>query len=136
MLMLKYCASYTSVYWKNIGDNPPYDQVPEYGIRVDFDIPVTTRCLQCQDATKGAGRCGFDTRTQEFLCLCDQGNATTYCNDPSWHRKKLTGLVAGTATAVSVAGAVGIGAGIWYFRKLKAKAPVAHGVQTNENRLF
>ncbi|KAL5773266.1 hypothetical protein ACOSQ2_013190 [Xanthoceras sorbifolium] len=30
-LMLKYCASYTSVYWRNTGSSPPYDQVPEYG---------------------------------------------------------------------------------------------------------
>lgn len=77
--MLKYCASYTSVYWRNIGSNPPYDQVPEYGIRVDFDIPVTTRCSQCQDMTKGGGTCGFDTETQNFLCLCGKGNVTTYC---------------------------------------------------------
>ncbi|KAF9588217.1 hypothetical protein IFM89_008287 [Coptis chinensis] len=48
-LMLRYCASYTSVYWRTIGVDPPYDQIPEYGIRVDFDIPVTTHCLQCED---------------------------------------------------------------------------------------
>ncbi|KAG5005654.1 hypothetical protein JHK82_023638 [Glycine max] len=32
-LMLKYCATYASVYWKNVGAPMPYDQVPEYGIR-------------------------------------------------------------------------------------------------------
>ncbi|XP_009598820.1 LEAF RUST 10 DISEASE-RESISTANCE LOCUS RECEPTOR-LIKE PROTEIN KINASE-like 2.7 [Nicotiana tabacum] len=133
-LMLKHCASYTSVYWRNLGATPAFDQVPEYGIRVDFDIPVTTRCLQCQDTAKGGGTCGFDTETQDFLCLCDKGNSTTYCNDSrSSHRR---GVVAGTATAVSVAGAFGIGAGVWYLKKLRAKAPVTHGVQTNENRLF
>lgn len=79
-LMLKYCTTYTSIYWKNLGVTPPYNQIPEYGIRVDFDIPVTTRCLQCQDTTKGAGICGFDTETQNFLCLCKKGNVTTYCN--------------------------------------------------------
>ena len=42
----------------------------------------------------------------------------------------------GSVTAVSVAGAIGIGAGIWYLRKMRAKAPVTHGVQSNENRLF
>ena len=78
-LMLKYCASYTSVYWKDIGSPQPYDQVPEYGIKVDFDIPVTTRCLQCQDRVKGGGTCGFDTQTQNFLCLCEERNVTTYC---------------------------------------------------------
>lgn len=79
-LMLKYCASYTSVYWRNSGVSPPYDhQVAEYGIRVDFDIPVTTKCLQCQDVSKGGGMCGFDTQTQDFLCLCNKGNVTTYC---------------------------------------------------------
>lgn len=58
---------------------PPYDQVPEYGIRIDFEIPVTTLCLQCQDTRKGGGMCGFDTQSQGFLCLCDGRNATTYC---------------------------------------------------------
>lgn len=42
----------------------------------------------------------------------------------------------GTATAVSFAGVVGIAAGIWYLIKLRKKAPVACGVQSNENRLF
>ncbi|KAL7213566.1 hypothetical protein ACSBR2_016150 [Camellia fascicularis] len=136
-LMLKYCSSYTSVHWRNVGNTAPYDQVPEYGIRVDFDIPVTTSCLRCQDTAKGGGKCGFDTQTQDFLCLCDEGNTTTYCKDPniSWHRSK-RGVVAGTVTAVSVAGAIGIGAGVWYLRKLRAKAPVTHGVQSNENRVF
>ncbi|CAN4083757.1 unnamed protein product [Withania somnifera] len=133
-LMLKHCASYTSVYWRNLGSTPAFDQAPEYGIRVDFDIPVTTRCLQCQDTAKGGGTCGFDAETQDFLCLCDKGNSTTYCNDHmASHRR---GVVAGTATAVSVAGAFGIGAGVWYLKKLRAKALVTHGVQTNENRLF
>lgn len=45
-------------------------------------------------------------------------------------------LDAGTATAVSAAGAFGIGAGIWYLKKVRAKAPVTCGVQSNENRLF
>lgn len=44
--------------------------------------------------------------------------------------------IAGTVTAVSVAGGIGIGAGIWYLKKVRAKAPVTHGVQSNENRLF
>lgn len=79
-LMLKHCTTYTSIYWKNLGVTPPYNQIPEYGIRVDFEIPVTTRCLQCQDTSKGAGICGFDTETQNFLCLCKKGNVTTYCN--------------------------------------------------------
>lgn len=133
-LMLKHCASYTSVYWRNLGSTPAFDQAPEYGIRVDFDIPVTTLCLQCQDTAKGGGTCGFDAETQGFLCLCDKGNSTTYCNDRTGSHRR--GVVAGTATAVSVAGAFGIGAGVWYLRKLRAKAPVTHGVQTNENRLF
>ncbi|CAK9137248.1 unnamed protein product [Ilex paraguariensis] len=135
-LMLKYCATYTSVYWRNLGVTPPYDQVPEYGIRVDFDIPVTTRCLQCQDVSKGGGTCGFDTRTQSFLCFCDKRNVTTYCKDHNFSPQKRSGVVAGSVTAVSVAGAIGIGAGIWYLRKVRAKAPVTHGVQSNENRLF
>lgn len=81
-LMLKYCASYTSVHWRSVGTSSasPYNNlVPEYGIRVDFDVPVTTSCLQCQDPSKGSGTCGFDTQTQSFLCLCKEGNATSYC---------------------------------------------------------
>lgn len=135
-LMLKYCATYTSVYWRNLGVTSPYSQVPEYGIRVDFDIPVTTRCLQCQDISKGGGMCGFNTKTQEFLCLCDKGNVTTYCKDHDVTQHSNRKVVAGTVTAVSVAGGIGIGAGIWYLKKMRAKAPVTHGVQSNENRLF
>ncbi|KAK9267543.1 hypothetical protein L1049_009971 [Liquidambar formosana] len=101
-LMLKYCATYTSVYWRNVGATPPYDQVPVYGIRVDFDIPVTTRCLQYYDVS----------------------------------RHNRAGVIAGTVSAVSVAGALGIGAGVWYLRKVRAKAPVTCGVQNSENRLF
>ncbi|XP_057961577.1 LEAF RUST 10 DISEASE-RESISTANCE LOCUS RECEPTOR-LIKE PROTEIN KINASE-like 2.7 isoform X2 [Malania oleifera] len=85
-LMLKYCATYTSVYWRNSGETPPTDQVPEYGIRIDFDIPVTTRCLQCQEAARGGGTCGFDTQTQSFLCLCQEGNATITCKDQRNYR--------------------------------------------------
>ena len=45
-------------------------------------------------------------------------------------------LAAGTVSGVSAAGAFGIGAGIWYLKKVRAKAPVTCGVQSNENRLF
>ncbi|CAI9097776.1 OLC1v1034263C2 [Oldenlandia corymbosa var. corymbosa] len=79
-LMLRHCASYASVYWRNLGVTPPFDQVPEYGVRVDFEIPVTTRCLQCEDPVKGGGICGFDSQTQNFLCLCPKGNVTTFCH--------------------------------------------------------
>lgn len=82
-LMLKHCATYTSIYWRNMGATPPFDQIPGYGIRVDFEIPVTTRCLQCQDTSKGGGICGFDTETQNFLCLCEKGNVTTFCKGTS-----------------------------------------------------
>lgn len=135
-LMLKFCASYTSIYWRNLGTTAPYNQVPEYGIRVDFDLPVTTRCLQCQDTTKGGGVCGFNAETESFLCLCKEGNVTTYCNDDRISRHKNAGVIAGTVTGVSAAGAIGIGAGVWYLRKIRAKAPVTCGVQSNENRLF
>ncbi|GMN36369.1 hypothetical protein TIFTF001_005966 [Ficus carica] len=134
--MLRYCASYTSVYWRNTGETQPYDQVPEYGVRVDFDIPVTTRCLQCQDMNKGGGTCGFDIHSQDFLCMCGKKNVTTYCNDHSDSEHRRVGVIAGTVSAASVAGVLGIGAGIWYLRKVRATAPVTCGVQSNENRLF
>ncbi|KAL1166151.1 hypothetical protein V6Z11_A06G178000 [Gossypium hirsutum] len=103
-LMLKYCASYTSVYWTTVGATAgsPYNQ--------------------CQDPSMGAGTCGFDTKTGNFLCLCKKGNVTSYCK--------------GTVTAVSAAGAIGIGVSIWLLKKVRAKAPVTCGVQSNENRLF
>lgn len=44
-------------------------------------------------------------------------------------------IVAGTLSAVSV-GVIGTGAGLWYLRKVRAKAPVTCGVQSNQNRLF
>ncbi|KAL2495424.1 hypothetical protein Fot_39181 [Forsythia ovata] len=134
-MMLKYCKTYTSVYWRNLGITPGYNQIPEYGIRVDYEIPVTIRCLKCEDNVKGGGTCGFDTESQNFLCLCKKGNVTTYCQDQNAQHNR-PGAVAGTVTAVSVAGAFGIGAGVWYLKKLRAKAPVTHGVQSNENRLF
>ncbi|KAF8409589.1 hypothetical protein HHK36_005667 [Tetracentron sinense] len=134
-LMLQYCTSYTSVYWRTVGVAPPFDQIPEYGVRIDFDIPVTTRCLQCLDNSRGGGTCGFDVGSQSFLCLCEKGNVTTYCTDGVSGHKIRIGVIAGT-TAVSVTGAIGVGAGIWYLRKVRAKAPVTCGVQSNENRLF
>ncbi|XP_043688490.1 uncharacterized protein LOC122639664 [Telopea speciosissima] len=135
-LMLQYCASYTSVYWRSVGAVPPYDQIPAYGVRVNFDIPVTTRCLLCQDKSRGGGTCGFDTQLQSFSCLCEGGNSTTYCTDRgvSGQNSKIR-VIAGTTTAVSIVG-VGVGAAIWLFKKVRAKAPVTCGVQSNENRLF
>lgn len=44
--------------------------------------------------------------------------------------------MAGTVTGVSAAGVIGIGAGVWYWNKVRAQAPVTSGVQSNENRLF
>ncbi|KAL7103650.1 hypothetical protein ACP275_08G192400 [Erythranthe tilingii] len=133
-MMLKHCATYASVYWRNLGITPAFNQIPEYGIRVDFDIPVTTRCLWCEDGRKRGGTCGFDTQTQDFLCLCDNGNSTTNCKDHSGDHSR-PAVVAGTVSAVTVTGAF-VGAGVWYVRKLRSKAPVTHGVQTNDNRLF
>ncbi|KAL5578777.1 hypothetical protein UlMin_011219 [Ulmus minor] len=135
-LMLKFCSSYTSVYWRNTGSSQPYDQVPEYGVRVDFDIPVTTKCLQCQDMSKGGGTCGFDIHSQEFLCLCGKGNVTTFCNDERITEHRRVGVIAGTVSAASAVGLLGIGGGIWYLKRVRAKAPVTCGVQSNENRLF
>ncbi|CAM8932811.1 unnamed protein product [Rhodiola kirilowii] len=123
-LMLNHCTSYTSVYWRNIGVSPVHDSdhVPQYGIRVDFDIPVTTRCLQCQDTRKGGGTCGFDTQTESFLCLCQDGNSTTYCKDHESHQHKtMTRVIAGSA--LTAAGVMGIGAGILFVKKVRAKVP-------------
>lgn len=119
-----------------MGTVPPNDQVPEYGIRIDFEIPVTTNCLQCQDASKGGGTCGFDTQSQSFLCLCDERNATSYCTDRtlSQHRSSI-GVIVGTTTAASI-GTIAVGAVIWYLKKIRKNKVVTCGVQSNENRLF
>lgn len=83
-LMLRFCTTYTSIYWRTVGLHfSPNDQVPEYGIRIDFEIPLTTGCLQCQDAERLGGICGFDTARKDFLCLCREGNATTNCSGRS-----------------------------------------------------
>ncbi|KAJ3692338.1 hypothetical protein LUZ60_012688 [Juncus effusus] len=135
-LMLKHCQSYTSIYWRTIGATiPPYDQLPEYGIRVDFDIPVTIRCLECQDNRRGGGVCGFNTDTRSFLCLCQDGNVTTFCSDSESKHGTSPTVVAGTVV-FSVAGAIGIGALVWFIRKLKSNKVVNCGVQSNENRYF
>lgn len=89
--MLEYCGGYTSVYWKSVGGgggggggNDGDDQVAEYGIRVDFDIVISSKCLRCQDVMKGGGSCGFDVHTLEFLCICDDRNVTSFCQGNSF----------------------------------------------------
>ncbi|XP_038883333.1 uncharacterized protein LOC120074316 isoform X2 [Benincasa hispida] len=136
-MMLKYCASYTSVYWRSVEDGDNNDQVAEYGIRIDFDFLVTTTCLRCQDVLKGGGSCGFHVETLQFLCICDDNNnVTTYCQDRSMSSVSNKHRII-AVSAVSAAGALGIAATILFLKKLKkAKAPVTCGVQTNENRLF
>uniref|UniRef100_A0A1D1Y0Z6 Wall-associated receptor kinase 5 n=1 Tax=Anthurium amnicola TaxID=1678845 RepID=A0A1D1Y0Z6_9ARAE len=137
-LMLRHCTTYTSVYWRAVGLSfPPYDQVPEFGVRVDFEVPVTTRCLQCQDPERGGGTCGYDTVSRAFLCLCQEGNATANCADDgrSLRHKTSTGVVVGATTGVSVAGIVGVGALVWFLKKMKPNK-VTCGVQSNENRMF
>lgn len=95
--MLRHCGAYTSVYWRAAGDRsfPPYDQVPAYGVRVDFEVPVTTRCLQCQDKRRGdGGTCGFDPATRDFVCICGDGrNSTTDCAGASGTVHASTGCV-------------------------------------------
>ncbi|XP_020524723.1 wall-associated receptor kinase-like 20 isoform X2 [Amborella trichopoda] len=137
-LMLEHCQYYTSIYWRFRDGAPPYDQVPAYGVRIDFEIPATTRCLKCLDVRKGKGTCGFDTQSQSFLCLCDGGNVTTYCKDRGTpgHSRKVA-IVAGTVTTVSIGAAVGVtGILIWYLKKVRPNQSVTFGVQNNTNRLF
>ncbi|RVW46065.1 hypothetical protein CK203_068640 [Vitis vinifera] len=116
-LMLKYCASYTSVYWRSSGGNPPDDQIPEYGFGISCAF-VSKEILP-----------PIVKHAMVSLLLNINKNLVVR------HNKRI-GVIAGTATAVSFAGVVGIAAGIWYLIKLRKKAPVACGVQSNENRLF
>lgn len=138
-LMLRHCEAYTSVYWRAVGDKfPPYDQVPDYGVRVDFEIPVTTRCLQCEDRRRGAGgTCGFDPATRDFVCICDDGrNSTTDCADGRVSRYQASAGVVAASVVFSISAAIGIGGLVWYIRKIKSNKVVTCGVQSNENRFF
>ncbi|XP_020594539.1 wall-associated receptor kinase-like 20, partial [Phalaenopsis equestris] len=74
--MLRFCAGYAGVYWRTNGGGGG-DEVAEYGIRVDFEVPSAAKCRTC--AEKGKGVCGFDTATGDFLCLCTGGVSTTNC---------------------------------------------------------
>ncbi|XP_062228707.1 uncharacterized protein LOC133926699 [Phragmites australis] len=135
--MLRHCEAYTSVYWRAVGDKfPPYDQVPEYGVRVDFEIPVTTRCLQCQDKRRGdGGTCGFDPATRDFVCICDDGrNSSTDCAGGRASRNS-AGVIA-ASVVFSVSAAIGVGGLVWYIRKIRSNKVVTCGVQSNENRFF
>ncbi|GJM99642.1 hypothetical protein PR202_ga16763 [Eleusine coracana subsp. coracana] len=136
-MMLQHCEAYTSVYWRAVGDKfPPYDQVAEYGVRVDFEIPVTTRCLQCQDKRNGdGGTCGFDPATRDFLCICQDGrNSTTDC--AGGHGSKNSAGVIAASVVFSVSAAIGVGGLVWYIRKIRSNKVVTCGVQSNENRFF
>lgn len=78
-MILKYFATYTSVYWRNLGIISRDYQIHEYGHRVGYEIPVTMLCLQCRDNVKGGGVNGFNTESQNFLCMCKKENVATYC---------------------------------------------------------
>lgn len=118
------------------GEGPPYSgEVAEFGIRIDFEIPVTALCLHCQDEARGSGgTCGFDTRDVKFLCLCQHGNDTVSCKENG--SRGHAGAIAGTVGGLSAAGVIGVSGGIWYLKNVRAKAPVMSGVQSTENRLF
>ncbi|TVU10682.1 hypothetical protein EJB05_44226, partial [Eragrostis curvula] len=135
--LLRHCEAYASVYWRAVGDKfPPYDQVPEYGVRVNFEIPVTTRCLQCQDRRNGGGgTCGFDPATRDFLCICDDGrNSTTDCAGGGSSRHP-AGIIA-ASVVFSASAVIGVGGLVWYIRKIRSNKVVTCGVQSNENRFF
>ncbi|XP_048541348.1 uncharacterized protein LOC125521069 [Triticum urartu] len=137
--MLRHCEAYTTVYWRAVGDKfPPYDQVPDYGVRVDFEIPVTTRCLQCQDRRRGAnGTCGFDPATRDFVCICDGGrNSTTDCADGRVTGHGASAGVVAATVVFSISAAIGIGGLVMYIRKMRSSKVVTCGVQSNENRFF
>ncbi|KAH0460834.1 hypothetical protein IEQ34_008409 [Dendrobium chrysotoxum] len=134
--MLRHCMGYVGLYWrvKGSGDGGDGDEVAEFGIRVDFEIPVMAKCRNCVE--KGNGTCGFDTVTGNFLCLCGGENSTTSCEDGSWKHRASAVVIAVSATVASFAGLAGFGALIFYLRKMRRNKVVTCGVQSNENRLF
>lgn len=138
--MLRHCEAYTSVYWRAAGDKfPPYDQVPAYGVHVDFEVPVTTRCLQCQDRRRaGGGTCGFDPADRDFVCICDDGrrNSTTDCADGRGSGRHGAAGVVAASVVVSISAAIGVAGLVWYVRRIRPSKVVTCGVQSNENRFF
>ncbi|KAK8928485.1 hypothetical protein KSP39_PZI017919 [Platanthera zijinensis] len=136
-MMLRHCAAYAGVYWRATDGEATVDnddEPPEYGIRLNFDIPSTERCRLCEE--KGAGTCGFDTATGGFLCLCRRGNSTTTCEDGSWRSRASAGVIAVPASIASLAAVVGMGALVYYLRKMKSNKVVTCGVDSTENRTF
>lgn len=121
-LMLENCESYTSIYWDISNASGAYNQIPAYGIRLNYEVPITTHCLNCQNDGDGGGICGYDTQSASFLCLCSDQNVTTYCSDHN-HLNHLSRarVVAGTVVGVMVGGTIAAGVIIWYLKKMRPK---------------
>ncbi|KAK1368666.1 hypothetical protein POM88_034758 [Heracleum sosnowskyi] len=80
----------------------------------------------------------FTNCTRDFLKSKEFRHASTekLRDHEVSHTHSNKGVVGGTMSAVSVAGAIGVGAGIWFWKKVRVKVLVTYGVQSNENRLF
>lgn len=134
-LMLQNCESYTSIYWDitNASGNAFYNQIPAYGIRLNYENLSTNHCLSCQYDGYGRGTCGYETEFGNFLCLCSDMNVTTYCSDHGHLHHKTARVIAGTVVGVSVGGLISAGVVIWYFRRIKPNRPVRIGIENSRN---
>uniref|UniRef100_A0A0D6R3I2 Wall-associated receptor kinase galacturonan-binding domain-containing protein n=1 Tax=Araucaria cunninghamii TaxID=56994 RepID=A0A0D6R3I2_ARACU len=133
-LMIENCESYTSVYWEISNVSGAYTQLPAYGIRLNYEIPIITHCLNCQDDGRGGGTCGYDTQFGNFTCLCRNKNVTTYCPEHGrlQHLSRAR-VVAGTVVGVAVGGMIAAGVIIWYLRKIRPNRPLRLGVANSRN---
>lgn len=134
-LMLQNCESYTSIYWdiSNASANAYSNQIPVYGIRLNYENPSTNHCLSCQDDGYGKGTCGYDTEFGNFLCLCNDRNVTTYCSDHAHLHHQTGRVIAGSVVGVAVGGIISAGVVIWYFRRIKPNRPFRIGVENSRN---
>eukprot|EP01018_Ginkgo_biloba_P010019 Gb_31664 [translate_table: standard] len=136
-LMLGSCESYTSIYLELTNASAPYNEIPAYGIRLNYEIPITTHCLNCQNDENGGGTCGYETEFAGFVCLCKDKNTTSYCTDRGYLQHRSRGRVlAGTIAGVTVGGMIAVGVIIWYLRKIKPSRPLRLGVENSRNGLF
>eukprot|EP00252_Welwitschia_mirabilis_P021378 TRINITY_DN5473_c0_g1_i1.p1 TRINITY_DN5473_c0_g1~~TRINITY_DN5473_c0_g1_i1.p1 ORF type:complete len:350 (-),score=27.27 TRINITY_DN5473_c0_g1_i1:466-1515(-) len=126
-LMLQYCKSYTSIFWDISQASGTTYGVPSYGIRLNFEVPVTSRCRQCQDKRLGGGTCGFETDSGNFTCLCSGGNSSTFCTDRGHFKHEShprATAIAGTVIGLTVVAMVAAGAVFWYRRRKRVDQPV------------
>ncbi|PPD67133.1 hypothetical protein GOBAR_DD35989 [Gossypium barbadense] len=125
---------------------------PSPSLVVDERLPSTSIQLRLADGTRMVARFNLHNTVGDIRSFIDASrpeSATIYqlqmmgfppklLVDPTQtiEQAGLANSVTGTVTGISAAGAIGIGIGIWVLKRVRGKAPVTGGVQSNENRIF